>query len=779
MSLLKWLSTKKRVLDEEDESRDIKKSNYENSSDKRTERSFENITSSVKDINVTKESEVNSNIDEVGLNDIPVVSDSRESILGSEIAGPSQQKQDFPDCWSESQYNYFSSENSWLFVEDKKLGCNVCKEGSKLGLGAYKGAGNKLVKAWVECKVHPNGNNIKQQQSSLRKKIFEHKNSESHKKVASIRSESNKKHFETSLDSMNAKYIETTVRVFRTAYKIAKRNRPFVDLQADVELQELNGLDMGRVLHTNFSCANIIDHISQEMRNKIAQTIIENERKISIIIDESTTVSSKSVLVICLRCALSEDSEVVSFFWDLVELESTTADVIKNEILKNLNSYGINEDFLKKHLVGLACDGASVMLGRQNGVAAQFLKLFPDIIIWHCLNHRLELAVSDARNEVQGINHFHSFIDKLYSLYSMSPKNQRELNICAASLEERLKKIGKIFTIRWVASSQRTVKAVWENYSALNKHFSEAKLDNQRDSKERAKFQGLENMLSSVQFLENLGVMYDALNELTGLSLELQKRNTSLEEAQNAIKRTIKVFESMCSSVPGEYHKKALRAAEDKKIRDIQLHESKKVVKIDSKQFFRSLVNNLNSRLVENVFTASHLSTSSIQNKDDRMTRIISASKVLYKNNWPSTSTLDICYGDESIGSLCNFFHILEKRRYINAFRMYVENREIPIELMPLIKIVETIPISTAECERAFSTMNEIHTEKRNKLMIARSSGLIFISSVGPPVQMLNPVPYVKSWLRKGRRSADETACRKHEDAILDTQYESIWKLLN
>lgn len=163
----------------------------------------------------------------------------------------------------------------------------------------------------------------------------------------------------------------------------------------------------------------------------------------------------------------------------------------------------------------------------------------------------MKLAVSDARNEVQGINHFHSFIDKLYSLYSMSPKNQRKLNICVASLEERLKKIGKIFTIRWVASSQRTVKVVCENYSALYKHFCEAKQDNQRDSKERAKFQSIENILSSMQFLKNLGVMYNALNELIDLSLELQKRNTSLAEAQNAIEHTsFKVFESMCSSVP-------------------------------------------------------------------------------------------------------------------------------------------------------------------------------------------------------------------------------------
>jgi hypothetical protein len=105
---------------------------------------------------------------------------------------------------------------------------------------------------------------------------------------------------------MNAKHVETTIRVFRTVYKIAKQNRPFTDIPVDIELQELNGQNMGRVLHSNFSCANIVDHIAKEMRNKVAQYIIEHNLKISVMVDESTTVSHKSVLVICLRCTLNE-----------------------------------------------------------------------------------------------------------------------------------------------------------------------------------------------------------------------------------------------------------------------------------------------------------------------------------------------------------------------------------------------------------------------------------------------------------------------------------------
>ena len=52
--------------------------------------------------------------------------------------------------------------------------------------------------------------------------------------------------------------------------------------------------------------------------------------------------------------------------------------------------------FLKHCSVGFCSDGASVMLGRKAGMFAKLKSMFPNIIGWHCLNHRLELSVGDA-----------------------------------------------------------------------------------------------------------------------------------------------------------------------------------------------------------------------------------------------------------------------------------------------------------------------------------------------------------------------------------------------
>jgi hypothetical protein len=60
-----------------------------------------------------------------------------------------------------------------------------------------------------------------------------------------------------------------------------------------------------------------------------------------------------------------------------------------------------------------------------------------------------------------------SFLNKMYAMYHTSPKNARQLNSCAASLEMEILKIGRILSTRQVASNYKTVLAVWQDYEAL------------------------------------------------------------------------------------------------------------------------------------------------------------------------------------------------------------------------------------------------------------------------------------------------------------------------
>ena len=94
--------------------------------------------------------------------------------------------------------------------------------------------------------------------ASLRKKIHKHKLSKSHIQAVAILKNRSEKQLDSSLLVAQEKITSSTMSVFRTAYYIAKRNKPFTDHPKLIDLQKANGVNVGRVLHSNVTCAEII-----------------------------------------------------------------------------------------------------------------------------------------------------------------------------------------------------------------------------------------------------------------------------------------------------------------------------------------------------------------------------------------------------------------------------------------------------------------------------------------------------------------------------------------
>ena len=69
--------------------------------------------------------------------------------------------------------------------------------------------------------------------------------------------------------------------------------------------------------------------------------------------------------------------------------------------------------------------------------------------------------------------------------------------------------------------------------------------------------------MESIEFLENVALMYDVLEELSSLSLLLQERSCTIPQADKRIRRTIHVISAM-KTKPGEMVKK-LRRVDDLK----------------------------------------------------------------------------------------------------------------------------------------------------------------------------------------------------------------------
>jgi hypothetical protein len=696
-------------------------------------------------------------------------------MLPAYIASTENLNAPWPDIWSHEVWKNKKKDYPWLTCRDGKLGCDIC---SKVSISVHKRPGVAISAEWAQCCISYYGQSREAKLTSLRKKMKEHKDSTAHSMAERISREAESKTLEKVVDSMTKSEEDATTKVMRTAYYIAKNDRPYSDHHNLVELQILNGVDMGIGLHSRFSATNIIDHISSQMRQNVCAEIKKIEGKISIAIDESTTLSNLATLIIYLKCETSKDCDPHFMFLDLIELPDQTALTITSVLLQCLKKFGFDDNYLKCNLVAFASDGASVMLGNKSGVASNLLKMYPHLIVWHCLSHRLELAVSDAVGEITAVNHFQIFFDKLYSLYSSSPKNMSELKECAKCVEEQVRKIGRLFSIRWIASSFRTVSAVWDNYQSLCTHFQEASCDTRRASKDRAMFLGLLKRIRSPEFLVDLGVMYDALFELSSLSEILQHRCTSLVYADKLMRRTIRVLQTM-KEKGGNKTFEAKTAAKEMKFKTITLTTNKKLSIINEKQFFSSLINNMNSRLF--CTTSSHntknVMGASLTVQSQQYDDLLKTFAVLDRDSWP----VDLIpgYGENEVKSMCHRFG-LSTVTTVNAYRDFVDDigRREPPDLKPLLNCMYVIPCSTAECERGFSTMNIIVNEKRSNLLVSHVSSLMFIKLHGPPLSIWKPQDYVKGWLRHHRSATDTQTRRVKSDLNTHRESDTLWKYL-
>ena len=109
--------------------------------------------------------------------------------------------------------------------------------------------------------------------------------------------------------------------------------------------------------------------------------------------------------------------------------------------------------------------------------------------------------------------------------------------------------------------------AVWNLYYPLYCHLSKASEDLSRNSSERKRFQGMASRLASEAFVLNPGIIYDCLEELSGLSEDLQGRDITLTRAHCLIYRTIRVFHSMVDH-PGIKYTKCLHRVLFEKLQD-------------------------------------------------------------------------------------------------------------------------------------------------------------------------------------------------------------------
>ena len=491
-------------------------------------------------------------------------------------------------------------------------------------------------------------------------------------------------------------------------------------------------------------CSGLINHVigpilHEELLNDVGDSYF------SLILDESTDVSTTQCLGVMIRYFSKKMKKVVTSMYRLIELEATSANAILEAVLQALDV----DKLQVSRLLGIGVDGASAMVGRHHSVSSMLKDRVPHLVVVRCICHSLHLAASNA--SVVLPRHLDYMIRETYNWFSCSAKRQREYARIYAAMNDgqRGAKIPKVASTRWLSRGDAVAK-VLQQYEELQLTFQLAK------DKERC-FQAdqLWRMYEDKQNLLYLSFMCTQLSALNRINRIFQSANPDpcaihkdlkdyiselLEQAvMPAALQSIKDNLENLSELSVARHLIPARAIYfGHKFSIIEMgipQETAVLVREKCREFLLQIIVEVQKRLPDNIKLLSELSALSPEEamKSNCRTIIPVAThfravsgepehveaqwKALRHENWQSVEEA----GHKGIDREKFWAEVGEKKmadgepKYPNVHR--------------LVTSLLTMPVSNAEVERLFSQMNCVKTGLRNRMQIAMLESILRIRS--------------------------------------------------
>ncbi|XP_041978531.1 uncharacterized protein LOC121735744 isoform X1 [Aricia agestis] len=249
--------------------------------------------------------------------------------------------------------------------------------------------------------------------------------------------------------------------------------------------------------------------------------------RFSLTADESTDKSTKKHLAVIVRIARS-NLKVEDYFFELFEILEGNAEKLHEIITKKMTELGIP---YKKNMIGLAADGANVMMGKNNSLATKFKQDIPHLFVMKCVCHSVHLVASNACLKLP--REPEDLARDVYNYLNGSPKRTGLLKEFQDFLELKPHKLLQPSQTRWL-SLEAVVKRLLEQYEALKLYF--------RDAIFSDRIKAAENILKMIENPVNklyLQFMAYALGIFNELNRTMQSENTNVHIIYNRVMTVI------------------------------------------------------------------------------------------------------------------------------------------------------------------------------------------------------------------------------------------------
>ena len=459
----------------------------------------------------------------------------------------------------------------------------------------------------------------------------------------------------------------------------------------------------------NHSAAEMASCLAEILRSELVDQVTASPF-FSILIDESNDIAIHKQLISYVSY-IGPAGPTVDFL-GLYKLQDISADAVYATLRRQLSAYGLDASFI----VGFGSDGASVMTGKHNGVGAKLKNDVGHVFAIHCVAHRLALATSSAAEKVDYISGYAGTLQSLHNYVNHSSLRKEELHVWQETYDEPVLTLKRPCATRWLSLSN-SVATLGRSYTSILAFL-------QLQTKSQAI-----NLLSTLEtwrYAATTHFMWDIIGDLAQLSKAFQSSTLPVHQQLQLVASTIRSIRATYLSDTGpqfgpHYRKWNESLGDDLTVNGQQLIQAEEDVlhfNADVKAFAEAVITALEERFPEDqlMYSASVIDPSLIPSADDDI----------------------VTYGNDGITYLADFLSEIVDQEQLeeewmrfkfikfpatslqlanrSLWDFYFQYRETFPHLWKLVQILLVLPLNTAACERGFSLMNIVKTNRRNRL---------------------------------------------------------------
>ena len=426
-----------------------------------------------------------------------------------------------------------------------------------------------------------------------------------------------------------------------------------------------------------------------------------------------------------------KNNAVHEVFLGFEELQATTGLAIADKLLQTLSFYGLDLEKLR----GQGYDGCASMKGHVNGVQARIKRLYPTAVYTHCASHVLDLAVSKV-SCVAVIANCLSTVKDVTTFVRSSAKRMMALkqNIETARVASTNTSLTSLCETRWVDRHKNVAKFL-DMFPTVTSTLEEISV--WPDTTAAAKASQYLCALLSSKFIVALCVCARFSRLLLPISKVLQTANFDLVQCTKEVRVVQEVVRDYRDNANSEFH---VIFSQAQALSQVPISIPRKTGRQlnranydtnDPETFYRQamylpyvdgLLQELRSRFNDHFEVAARIHMLVPSKAVSTYPSDLQETVEFYKN--------DIHYDavfDEFARWKIKWEQVQESERpenAIDAVAAIESQKEFYPSIYNLLKILATIPVTTASAERTFSCLRRLKTYLRSAMGEDRLSGL-------------------------------------------------------